>query len=355
MSDDEAATDGAPKTPTPAVPENVVQLPPIGLMGGEWRFTEAGLDSHARTLFLPQPPDPRAPDFLESALTQWEQHAHSYLASLGLETVDEQMGALMKLDVNAPKSDPLGWAAMVRSGCHLTRSAMKAGNLEAAASAALATGAWHAMLVFKTQLEEAVWRGHAVAELRAALQEWERNRTNGSEEFWQALLTRRSHVLSQALSAPAFVLQGKAFIGGKAIDNSGGGVADFLMRNEATFQATPIEIKTPTTPLLTRKPYRNRSYGPSSDLVGAVAQVTGYAATLAEEQLIIRGRQPDAPFDVARAECVVIAGNAASELSDADQKRSFELYRGELRNVRIITYDELFRRIEILLGLFGGA
>lgn len=50
---------------------------------------------------------------------------------------------------------------------------------------------------------------------------------------------------------------------------------------------------------------------------------------------------------------LVVAGHT-DELADATQKKSFELYRNGLRNVQVITYDEMFAKINILITLLEG-
>lgn len=48
--------------------------------------------------------------------------------------------------------------------------------------------------------------------------------------------------------------------------------------------------------------------------------------------------------------CVVVAGNSA-ELSEQHMKENFELQRERMQGVTIITYDELFVRLERLVAL----
>jgi len=51
--------------------------------------------------------------------------------------------------------------------------------------------------------------------------------------------------------------------------------------------------------------------------------------------------------------CVLILGNGETQLTDPDMRASFELFRGDLRDVDIVTYDELFRKAEVLARLFN--
>ncbi|WP_437638358.1 Shedu anti-phage system protein SduA domain-containing protein [Sorangium sp. So ce854] len=326
------------------------------LKGGA-RFSRAGLNFYAATLFSPPPDVLRDPArALLPLLDQWIGEADEILktSSLlqGLDIQSEEGANEVVRRVGDRHELAEWWAVYVNVMCQHLREALDTKDAFAAAGAGVAVAAARAMLKFKTELEEIVWRGHSVEELRTALTLWNANRLNDNEEFWQQLLSSRSFVLSQIFSTPVVVLRGKAFVGGKSYDNTGGNLADFLLRNELTTRSAIIELKLPTTPLLTKLPYRNHVYAPSPELSGAVAQVSAYAASLAEE-VSIRQRST-VPIETARSECVVIIGTTNIELTDDDRRRSFELYRSELRNVRVVTYDELFKRIEALLRLFGG-
>jgi hypothetical protein len=49
--------------------------------------------------------------------------------------------------------------------------------------------------------------------------------------------------------------------------------------------------------------------------------------------------------------CVVVAGDCA-ELNSTERKASFERFRERLNGVRILTFDEVYKRIEGLLEIF---
>jgi hypothetical protein len=51
---------------------------------------------------------------------------------------------------------------------------------------------------------------------------------------------------------------------------------------------------------------------------------------------------------------MVLMGNYARELDSSEKRRSFELYRSSLNGVSIITYDELFTRLEKILDVLRG-
>jgi hypothetical protein len=51
---------------------------------------------------------------------------------------------------------------------------------------------------------------------------------------------------------------------------------------------------------------------------------------------------------------MVIAGNIEEELIDSDKRKSFELFRNGLKNVEIISFDELFTKVKLLIDLLEG-
>ncbi len=184
--------------------------------------------------------------------------------------------------------------------------------------------------------------------LRSAIELWQSNRGNSGEDFWQRSLAENSFVLEHVFSWPTTIVQGKAYVGGKSVMNTGGNIIDFLMTNRITRNAALIEIKTPTSPLLSAREYRAGIHAPSAELAGALMQVLNYRHSLQQEYNSLVGRPP-AAFDSFEPRCAVVIGDAHSELNSEDKRKSFELFRNQFVGVTIITYDELFSRAEQLL------
>ncbi|MCT1389829.1 DUF4263 domain-containing protein [Peribacillus frigoritolerans] len=190
--------------------------------------------------------------------------------------------------------------------------------------------------------------------LKKLLAVWEENRDNSSEKFWQGLLKENTWVLSQLFSNPTVLIEDEAYVGGKTTNNDSGKLVDFLYANPFSKDAVLIEIKTPITPLVTNTEYRTGVHSAHKDLMGAVTQVLTYKGTLQSEYSNIlvsnikSGKNID--FDVINPCCVVIAGRFDT-LKELPHKHSFELYRKELKNVIVITFDELFMRVKNLIDL----
>ncbi len=182
--------------------------------------------------------------------------------------------------------------------------------------------------------------------MKKALAVWEANKDNADEEFWQRMLAEFSFVISQVFSFPVVILKGKAYVGGKGVENADGNVVDYLCANELTRSAVLIEIKTPKTPLLGRL-YRGDVYNVSAELSGAVMQVSNSKDCLLKS---VHSAESATPFDAFDPPAVVIAGRTG-EMTDPKQVKSLELYRRGLRDVQLITYDELFGKVATLLKL----
>jgi hypothetical protein len=190
-----------------------------------------------------------------------------------------------------------------------------------------------------------------VSSLKNLLSEWKANTTNDDEEFWQQKLMENAFVLSQVFSFPIFVLKGKAYLGGKGIENKGGNVIDFLCANHLTHNAVLIEIKTPETKLLGSK-YRD-IINVSVELSGSVLQIANYKNSLMREYDRL-AQNSSSQFEAFDPRCLVILGNSSSQLKTSEQRKTFELFRGGLKDVEVITFDELFRKIETLLNVLEG-
>ncbi len=191
-----------------------------------------------------------------------------------------------------------------------------------------------------------------ITSLKSVLETWESNQTNSNEEFWQNALEQNAFVLSQVFSFPILIIRGKAYIGDKMIDNTGGHLADFLAENPVTRNVIIIEIKTPGTNLLGRK-YRMDVYSASEELSGAILQVLNYRYNLMTEFLSIR-RGREELFDVFSPHCLVVAGHARRQLQTENHVRSFEMFRSSHKDVIVVTYDELFEKTRQLLQTLEG-
>jgi hypothetical protein len=187
-----------------------------------------------------------------------------------------------------------------------------------------------------------------IAAVKDALGYWKQNRRIDSEDFWQRSLTDRSYVLGQVFAYPVVVIGSKAYVGGKQVSSRGGKEVDFLLATESTDAVILIEIKTPQTKLL-GSVYRDNVFPLSRELASAVAQVLRYRQSLMRRFDSITA-ETSQRLTLGEPRCVVIAGDSA-ELSNQNMKENFELQRERIQGVTVITYDELFLRLERLVTL----
>jgi len=124
-----------------------------------------------------------------------------------------------------------------------------------------------------------------------------------------------------------------------------------LFANNVSKNAILIEIKTPATKLLGSR-YRS-IYSISAELSGAIVQVANYKHSLEHE---FNALKVSTHFEIESFEpsCLIIAGNYERELDNPDKKKSFELFRSRLQGIEIITYDELFGKVCLLVNLLEG-
>ncbi len=141
-------------------------------------------------------------------------------------------------------------------------------------------------------------------------------------------------------------------MGGKGISNKGGNIIDFLCANNLTRNTALIEIKTPKTKLLGSQ-YGGGVYNVSSELSGSVIQVANYKKSLLQNYVALVNYEEEI-FEAFNPKSIIIIGNIQNELIEQKKKKSFELFRTGLNDVQIITYDELFGKVEFLIALLEG-
>ena len=178
---------------------------------------------------------------------------------------------------------------------------------------------------------------------------WGNNTENDDEEFWQKTLLENTILLEELFVFPVVLVEDKAYVGGKALNNKGGRVVDYLAKNRLTQNAILIEIKTPCTPLLGSE-YRSGIFRPSKHLSGAIMQVLDYRRSFTQRVDVI-AREAQEDIESCEPPCLVLLGNAENELDTREKRRSFELFRRQFKGVEIMTFDELFEKTARVLTL----
>lgn len=173
----------------------------------------------------------------------------------------------------------------------------------------------------------------------------EDNLENDEEKFWQDLFKQHPNILSTIIPSVVHIIEDQPYFGGKAIDNKGGTIGDFLYKS-GTNNVSIIEIKTPSTDLLGTE-YRNDVFCPSKELSGSIIQIRKQKDNLMKEydhirrKSLIKGKD----FDVYDPKSYIIIGNS-SKLNSIELE-SFELFRNSLKDIEIITFNELIEKLKI--------
>lgn len=122
-----------------------------------------------------------------------------------------------------------------------------------------------------------------------------------------------------------------------------------------------VEIKHHRTELLSKQPYRQGCYSPSSELAGAVAQIQATVSYASETLFGRRSIVGEDGFPTGEVifnfapRSFVIAGSLSEFVSDRgvseDRLRGFELYRSNLHQPEVFTFDELLERARHIVEL----
>lgn len=319
---------------------------------GRGQLTKAGLEWFAKLIFLDKFPCEQ--DQIKDVLGKNDVYCTRILNNSELLAglnIENEKDSKKIFEILIENKETVEWFAYTFGTLNsIAMEALAQGDVIRTAWAVAGAERFRSMLVFKQELEEVVWMGHSAKRLINLMETWDGNKSNSDEEFWQIQFNEHTYVLSQVFSVPVVFIQDKAYVGGMSIDRKDARFVDFLYSGDASNEAILIEIKTPATRLLGAK-YRN-IYKPSAELSGALIQVEDYKLSLSEHLSTI-SQGLDRKLTAFNPRCLIIAGNGEAELNDALKRRSFELFRGGLQNIEIITFDELFKKIEVLASLFS--
>lgn len=166
-----------------------------------------------------------------------------------------------------------------------------------------------------------------------------------TEDRWQALFNENPFILTLAFGYPIIKIQDQASVGGRKISGIGEKVTDYLVKHGISNNAALFEIKTPGTRLLNKTPYRDGVYTPSSDLAGAVNQMLDQKHKFQKEIAGIKDNSRIYDLESYAVHGVLVIGKTPD---DSDEQKSFELFRGNSKDIAIVTFDELLEKLKQL-------
>lgn len=170
------------------------------------------------------------------------------------------------------------------------------------------------------------------------------------ETRWQQLFDDNPFILNLAFGYPVIKIQDQAHVGGRKLSGAGETITDFLVKHRFSNNAALFEIKTPATPLLNKKPYRGNLYTPFSDLVGAINQMLNQKSKFQKEIATLKENSRISNLESYAVHGVLVIGMTPE---NADQQKSFELFRGNSKDIAIITFDELLEKLKLLHGFLA--
>jgi hypothetical protein len=173
---------------------------------------------------------------------------------------------------------------------------------------------------------------------------------NCTEARWQKLFELNPFILTMVFGYPVVLVASGAWVGGWTITGQGTKIADFLMKNESTHNAALVEIKTPQTELFGIE-FRRGVWTPSKDVIGATVQVLDQRLKFTTNLTTLKHNSSESALQSYSVDCVVVVGRTPST---DDKKASFELFRSQFRDVRLITFDELLGKLHLLRELLAG-
>jgi len=316
------------------------------------QFSRYGLQWFAEQIHLEELPTKKHEvaaelDRLEKRCDQILE-ASGLLAGLELANPDHTDQIIAKLTERRDTAE--WWAFLMGTFISFLRDATEKCDVQQAVWAMGCVERCRSMLLFKEHLEEVVWMGQSAKRVVDILHRWDNNKTNADEGFWQITFRENVYAISQVFAAPLVLIQEAAYVGGMNVDRQHAKLVDYLFSQESSQEAVLVEIKTPATKLLGPK-YRG-TFRPSIELSGAVMQALDYRRTLSKNLTsVVDGTSHK--LSAFAPKCVVIIGNGAVELDNDTKRAAFELFRSNSKDVEIVTYDELFRKLEVLASLFS--
>lgn len=174
----------------------------------------------------------------------------------------------------------------------------------------------------------------------------EDNLNNADESFWQQLFKEHPNIIASIIPSIIYLIEDQPYMGGKALDNKGASIGDFIFQS-GTQNVCIIEIKTPKTELLSTE-YRKNVYCPSKELSGSIVQIRKQKDSLIKEYNSIKlaSMKKNINFNAFDPKSYIIIGNN-TEFND-EELESFELFRNSLKDIEIITFNELIDKLKIL-------
>ena len=197
-------------------------------------------------------------------------------------------------------------------------------------------------------------REKALVEFEESLDDPEKD-----ENYWQEFFNNNQWIFGYGLQYYFLThLSDQPIYGGASFKGKGNQKGDFLLNTNANIKFTVlVEIKKPTTNLIAHNSkgnciqYRNGAWLISKHLSGGVAQIQTNCKTWLRNSSNPENYDELEPQNIFTVDPkgILIIGKT-SELDERSKIETFELFRRNLSNPEIITFDELFERAKFIVA-----
>ena len=177
------------------------------------------------------------------------------------------------------------------------------------------------------------------------------------ETAWQVFMQRNQWIFGYGLDYRFLsILQREFHSSDTEADGSDGVIGDYLMGDNKF--TTFVELKLPTTPLFGKSKNRSGCWKLSNDLMDAVSQILEQKSKgeIKIETSKILHDENGHPINqrAYNSKVILIIGSWTEIEQDTSKiknlkEKTFELFRRELKNIDILTYDELYNRAEFII------
>jgi Domain of unknown function (DUF4263) len=148
-----------------------------------------------------------------------------------------------------------------------------------------------------------------------------------------------------AFGYPIIKVKDQASVGGRKLSGDGDKITDYLVKNSPTNNTARFEIKTPQTAILNTRQFREGVYTPSAELSGSINQALNQRYQFQKHIASIKDNSRLYDLESYAVHCCLIIGRTPE---GDDQKKSFERFRRNSKDVEIVTFDELLEKLKQL-------
>jgi len=192
------------------------------------------------------------------------------------------------------------------------------------------------------------------AERRTTLEEFRLNLTQKrGEGWWQDFFEKNTWIFGYGLKYQILKsVQSQPSYGGINVAGKGLEKGDFLQRTEAEIKFTVlVEIKRPDSLLLGNKAYRNGAWQLGEELTGGVSQIQANC-----RRWEVEGAQAERNREALQQRKIytvqprgILVVGITGQLNSIEKRNTFELFRRNVFNPEILTFDELYARARYIV------